>query len=324
MPKRAPMMLLFMLLFGFVFSVPVTADEEGIVLSGSPAVGLEEQAEDQFVVEPGAPAETASVEEAEIPAEEESVEEVEIPAEQESVGEEGITVEDEFVAEPEEPVEDEFDVELEEDFTNGDIFAPDIYDPIEPFNRGMFWVNDKLYFYLFKPVARGLRVVPEPARQSASNFFSNLGTPVRFVNSVLQLKFKDAGSELGRLVINSTLGIGGLFDPAKKWFGLRKKDEDLGQTLGNYGVGNGIYIVWPILGPSSARDTVGMAGDFFLDPLLYIQMKPLERVGLRAVDEETGLSLDKDTYEGIKRQALDPYLYVRTTYAQHRAGKIKK
>jgi phospholipid-binding lipoprotein MlaA len=157
-----------------------------------------------------------------------------------------------------------------------------------------------------------------------SNFFANLGTPVRFVNSVLQLKFKDAGSELGRLVINSTLGIGGLFDPAKNWFDLRKKDEDLGQTLGNYGVGNGIYIVWPILGPSSARDTVGMAGDFFLNPLYYVQIKPLERVGLKAVEEETDLSLDKDTYEGIKRQALDPYLDVRNTYAQHREGKVRK
>lgn len=231
---------------------------------------------------------------------------------------------DEFVVEPEETGEDEFAAELEEDFTDGDVLTLDIYDPIEPFNRGMFWVNDKLYFYLFKPVARGFRVVPEPARKSVSNFFSNLGTPVRFVNSVLQLKFKDAGSELGRLVINSTLGIGGLFDPAKNWFDLRKKDEDLGQTLGNYGVGNGIYIVWPILGPSSARDTVGMAGDFFLNPLYYVQIKPLERVGLKAVEEETDLSLDKDTYEGIKRQALDPYLDVRNTYAQHREGKVRK
>lgn len=212
----------------------------------------------------------------------------------------------------------------EEDFTDGDMESFDINDPIEPFNRGMFWVNDKLYFYLFKPIARGFRVVPEPARQSVSNFFSNLGTPVRFVNSVLQFKFADAGTELGRLVVNSTVGIGGLFDPAKKYLGWRKKDEDLGQTFGNYGIGNGFYVVWPLLGPSSARDTVGLAGDFFLDPLHYIDMKTMERVALKGLDMETRLSLDKDTYEGIKRQALDPYLYVRTTYAQHRVGKIKK
>lgn len=212
----------------------------------------------------------------------------------------------------------------DEDFTDGDMESFDINDPIEPFNRGMFWVNDKLYFYLFKPIARGYRVVPEPARQSVANFFSNLGTPARFVNSVLQLKFSDAGTELGRLVVNSTVGIGGLFDPAKKYLGWRKKDEDLGQTFGNYGVGNGFYIVWPLLGPSSARDTVGMVGDYFLDPLHYVDMKTKERVALKVLDKETKLSLDKDTYEGIKRQALDPYLYIRTTYAQHREGKIKK
>jgi phospholipid-binding lipoprotein MlaA len=212
----------------------------------------------------------------------------------------------------------------DEDFTDGDMETFDINDPIEPFNRGMFWVNDKLYFYLFKPIARGYRVVPEPARQSVANFFSNLGTPVRFVNSVLQLKFSDAGTELGRLVVNSTVGIGGLFDPAKKYLGWRKKDEDLGQTFGSYGVGNGFYIVWPLLGPSSARDTVGLVGDYFLDPLHYVDMKTKEWVALKVLDKETTLSLDKDTYEGIKRQALDPYLYIRTTYAQHREGKINK
>lgn len=219
---------------------------------------------------------------------------------------------------------EEFWYDDDEDFTNGDMGFIDINDPIEPFNRGMFWVNDKLYFYLFKPVARGFRVVPEPARQSINNFFSNLGTPVRFVNSVLQLKFADAGTELGRLVVNSTVGIGGLFDPARHYLNLQKKDEDLGQTIGHYGVGNGFYIVWPLFGPSTARDTVGMAGDFFLDPLYYVDMKPLEKIGLRFLDRETALSLDKDTYEAMKRQALDPYLNVRSSYIQYRAGKVKK
>jgi phospholipid-binding lipoprotein MlaA len=188
----------------------------------------------------------------------------------------------------------------------------------------MFWLNDKLYFYLFKPIARGYRVVPEPARKSVSNFFSNLGTPVRFANALLQFKLADAGSELGRLVINSTLGIGGLFDPAKAWFDLDRKDEDLGQTFGRYGVGSGFYIVWPVLGPSNARDTVGMVGDFFMDPLHYVEMKPAERLGLTGLEKETDLSLDKDTYESVKQEALDPYLYVRNAYEQYRDGKIKK
>jgi phospholipid-binding lipoprotein MlaA len=234
--------------------------------------------------------------------------------EQSTVSEEtdpgAITVEDDFTG--------------EDDFTNGDIETLEVFDPIEPFNRGMFWFNDKLYFYLFKPIARGYRVVPEPARESVSNFFSNLGTPVRFANSLLQLKIEDAGTELGRLIINSTLGIGGLFDPAKAWFDLDRKEEDFGQTLGNYGVGSGFYIVWPIFGPSNTRDTVGMVGDFFLDPLHYIEIKPVERVGLTALDKETDLSLDKDTYESIQQEALDPYLFVRNAYEQYRDGKIKK
>lgn len=216
------------------------------------------------------------------------------------------------------------DFSYDEDFTNGEVATPEVADPIEPFNRGMFWFNDKLYFYLFKPIARGYRVVPEPARQSVSNFFSNIGTPVRFANSLLQLKFEDAGTELGRLIINSTLGIGGLFDPAKAWFHLEKKEEDFGQTLGNYGVGSGFYIVWPILGPSNARDTVGIAGDFFMDPLHYVEMRPWERVGLVGLDKETGLSLDKDTYESVKQESLDPYLFVRNAYEQYRDGKIEK
>ena len=102
----------------------------------------------------------------------------------------------------------------------------EIADPIEPFNRAMFWFNDKLYFYALKPAARVYRVVPEPARTSVSNFFSNVATPVRFVNSLLQLKVKDAGTELGRFVVNSTVGILGLFDPARDIW--KKKEEDFG------------------------------------------------------------------------------------------------
>ncbi|APG24471.1 MlaA family lipoprotein [Syntrophotalea acetylenica] len=233
------------------------------------------------------------------------------------------TVPGQTAGEPQGEAADEDFVD-EEDFTNGDIETLHIADPIEPFNRGMFWLNDKLYFYLFKPIARGYRVVPEPARKSVSNFFSNLGTPVRFANALLQFKLADAGSELGRLVINSTLGIGGLFDPAKAWFDLDRKDEDLGQTFGRYGVGSGFYIVWPVLGPSNARDTVGMVGDFFMDPLHYVEMKPAERLGLTGLEKETDLSLDKDTYESVKQEALDTYLYVRNAYEQYRDGKIKK
>ncbi len=204
--------------------------------------------------------------------------------------------------------------------------APVVSDPLEPFNRGMFWVNDKLYFYLLKPVARVYRVVPEPARNSVNRAFSNLGTPVRFLNATLQFKFKEAGTELGRFVVNSTVGILGLFDPARK-MGLKKHDEDFGQTLGHYGAGPGFYLVLPLFGPSSLRDGVGRVADTFVDPIsspYYLKLKQEEQIGLKVYDRVNALSLDKDSYEGIKRDALDPYLFVRNAYLQHRAAKVEE
>lgn len=201
----------------------------------------------------------------------------------------------------------------------------EVSDPIEPFNRGMFWVNDKLYFYFLKPIARGFRfVVPEPVRISLSNFFSNIATPIRAVNSAFQFKFKDAGTEIGRFGINTTVGILGFFDPAKNHWNIQKKDEDFGQTLGHYGSGSGFYIVIPLLGPSNVRDGVGLMVDAFLDPTLYIMEKRTDYAGVKLLDAVNEVSLDKDTYEGIVRDELDPYLFVRDAYAQHREGKIRK
>jgi phospholipid-binding lipoprotein MlaA len=198
-----------------------------------------------------------------------------------------------------------------------------IADPIEPFNRGMFWLNDKLYFYLFKPVARAYRVVPEPARQCVSNFFSNLATPIRFVNALLQGKPGEAHNELARFIVNTTVGVGGLFDPAKKYGDMQRADEDLGLTFGHYGAGQGFYLVIPVLGPSSLRDGLGRVGDTFLDPWTYTVGLP-EYVAAKGTDMETRLSIDKDTYEQIKRESLDPYLTVRNAYAQHRQEALGK
>ncbi|MDX9708535.1 MAG: VacJ family lipoprotein [Trichloromonas sp.] len=219
------------------------------------------------------------------------------------------------------PVAAEEDSYLEDDpFAEPE--AEKIADPLELLNRGMFWVNDKLYVYLLKPVAKGLRVIPEPARVSASNFFSNLGTPARAANNLLQLKFANTASELARFLTNSTFGLAGLFDPATKW-GLEKKDEDLGQTFGHYGLGQGFYLVLPVLGPTSLRDGIGRIGDHFVDPLSPA-LKTEELAGLRVLDAENELSLDKDTYEGIRKNELDPYLFVRDAYTQMRAGKVRK
>jgi phospholipid-binding lipoprotein MlaA len=216
----------------------------------------------------------------------------------------------------------------DEDFSNDNEFLYEeddevfISDPLEPLNRGIFWFNDKLYFYLIKPIARGYRwAVPEPWRISVQNVFSNLATPIRFVNAGLQGKFGDAGDELTRFVVNTTIGIGGLFDTARDHFDIRKKDEDTGQTLGYWGVGTGWYLVLPVFGPSDVRDAVGLFVDSRLDLLYYIS-EGRTYWGLVAYNKINDLSIDKDTYEGIKKDALDPYLFVRDAFAQYRRNKV--
>ncbi|MFQ5736571.1 MAG: VacJ family lipoprotein [Thermodesulfobacteriota bacterium] len=198
-----------------------------------------------------------------------------------------------------------------------------VYDPLEPFNRAMFYFNDKLYFYALKPAAQGYSyVVPEPARVGVRRFFSNITTPVRFVNALLQFKVHAAGTELARFLINSWVGVAGLMDPARDRWQIYKQDEDLGQTLGVFGAGPGIYITWPFLGPSNIRDTVGFAGDLFLDPVNYLDLTYLEITGIHAYDRVNETSLDIGIYEEIKRTSLDPYTFVRNAYEQHRRSKI--
>ena len=199
-----------------------------------------------------------------------------------------------------------------------------IADPIEPWNRAMFQFNDKLYFWALKPVARGYNaVVPEPARISVRSFFRNVAMPVRFVNSLFQGKFKAAGTELARFGINTTIGLVGFFDVAKSRFDLEAHNEDLGQTLGYYGMGGLMYIVWPFIGPSNVRDTIGFAGDSFLNPVNYIE--PFEAAfGVSAYEQLNRTSLELGTYEDMVESALEPYIAVRDAYIQYRNGLIKK
>jgi phospholipid-binding lipoprotein MlaA len=202
--------------------------------------------------------------------------------------------------------------------------SPGIRDPLEPFNRAVFVFNDKAYFWVMKPVARGYAaVVPEPARVSVRNFFSNITTPIRLVNSLLQGRIRDSGVELLRFAINSTVGIAGLFDAAKNDFQIDKGDEDLGQTLGAWGMGHGLYIVLPLLGPSSLRDAAGLAGDAFLDPVNYLE--DLETViAAKAFKAENEVSLTIGDYEDLKKSAVDPYIAVRDAFVQHRADKVRR
>ncbi|MDI6776001.1 MAG: VacJ family lipoprotein [Syntrophales bacterium] len=209
-----------------------------------------------------------------------------------------------------------------------------IPDPLKSFNHLMFRFNDKLYFYFLKPIARGYKaVLPEKVRLSVRNALSNIATPVRFINCTLQGKLKSAGTELARFLVNTTWGVLGLFDPAKNYFHLEKAQEDFGQTLGKYGIKEGFYIIWPFFGPSNVRDTIGMAGDFFADPLFYIN--PRTDLGFvevnttyptigTATDKLNETSLTLGTYEEFKESAIDPYVSTRNAYFEYRRNQIKK
>ena len=199
-----------------------------------------------------------------------------------------------------------------------------IADPLEPMNRFFFEFNDRLYFWVLKPVATGYRtVVAEDVRMSIRDFFHNLLAPVRIVNNLLQGKMENTATEVGRFVINSTLGVAGFGDPAKNEFGLERKEEDLGQTLGVYGAGDGFYICWPLLGPSSLRDSVGFVGDSFLNPLSYVMASDFgagaATYGGREVNDT---SLTLGDYEDFKEAAFDPYIAVRDAYQQYRRNKV--
>ncbi len=193
-----------------------------------------------------------------------------------------------------------------------------IADPLEPWNKVMYQFNDKLYFWVLKPVAKGYRaVVPQVVRNSVKNFFVNLTFPARFVNSLLQAKDQTATDELGRFLFNSTVGVLGFWDAAGRFYpDLNPVSEDLGQTLGRYRMGNGFYVVWPILGPSTLRDSVGLLGDRFLNPVTYVE-PTMASVGISAYDTVNGLSFRIGDYETLKDAALDPYEAFRDAYIQY-------
>jgi len=197
-------------------------------------------------------------------------------------------------------------------------------DPLEPLNRVFFHFNDKVYFWVLKPVSKGYAyVVAEDVRVCVRSFLKNLLAPVRIVNNLLQGKVVNGGVEAARFVINSTVGVIGLVDPAKNEFGLSPKDEDLGQTLGVYGLGEGIYICWPFFGPSNVRDTLGLAGDFFLSPISYLAMSDTGAgMAVQAGGEVNNTSLALGDYEDFKDSAIDPYVALRDAYRQSRQKQI--
>ena len=219
---------------------------------------------------------------------------------------------------------DEYDEE--DDYLSDDVYLyeEESEDYLEPWNRLMFNFNDRLYFLVIKPVAEGyVYIAPVPFRICISNFFSNLSFPVRFTNSLLQGKGDGAAVELWRFLVNSTVGIFGFGNPAGNHLDLKKSDEDFGQTLGSYGIGDGAYVVWPILGPSTLRDTVGDCGDAFLRLTFYIE--PLwASAGVWSFDRINSLSFSMGDYEALKDAAFEPYIAIKDGYLQLREKKIEE
>lgn len=189
------------------------------------------------------------------------------------------------------------------------------WDPLEPVNRAMFSFNRTLDEYVLQPLAEGYHTAtPDPVEDSVGNFFSNLFSPITIVNSALQLKWHSFNTALGRFIINSTVGVAGLFDVASA-IGINNPDEDLGQTLGYWGLGRGMYLVQPFFGPSSGRDFVGDIGDSFLNPLNYID-SPVARLslkGLYVVDQRAGFL----AFDQVLAQQFDPYIFLRTLYLKN-------
>jgi phospholipid-binding lipoprotein MlaA len=198
-----------------------------------------------------------------------------------------------------------------------------VADPLEPVNRFMFGVNDVLYFWVAKPVLTGyVKVVPQPVRGGIRNFFHNLATPTRLVNCILQNNASGANAEVSRFAINTTIGVLGIGDPAHEHWKLQPAEEDLGQTLAYYGLGDGFYLMWPLLGPSNLRDSVGMVGDEFLNPTRYITPEELS-IGVSATSTVNSGSFHLGDYETLKAASVDPYVAMREAYVQYRHKQIK-
>jgi len=195
-----------------------------------------------------------------------------------------------------------------------------VNDPIEPVNRAIFSFNDTLDRAVVRPVAQAyVNVVPRLVRNGVSNVFGNVSDAFSAVNSLLQGKRDKFGNDLSRVLVNSTFGLGGIFDIASAT--IEKQDEDFGQTLGYWGLGPGPYLVLPILGPSSVRDTTGLVVQAFADPVNQVT-PPRDQwslIVLRAIDTRAGFLGTEDLISGA---ALDKYTFIRSAYLQRRKNQV--
>jgi phospholipid-binding lipoprotein MlaA len=195
-------------------------------------------------------------------------------------------------------------------------------DPLEGLNRTVYKFNDVVDKVALKPVAQGYQAItPAPVQTGVNNFFKNIRDVVTLVNELFQFKFKQGANTAGRIALNTTVGVLGIFDVHSKAGGARTK-EDFGQTLGYYGFNSGAYLVLPILGPSSARDGIGFATDaIFFDPIGYINDDTARwaTVAVAVIDKRADLMEEID----MRDQSFDPYAYMRDSYIQYRENLVK-
>lgn len=190
-------------------------------------------------------------------------------------------------------------------------------DPLIGVNRAVFAFNDVTYRYVLIPVGKGyVKITSRSFRGSVGNFFYNIKMPIYLVNNVLQFKFEPAARNLVRFGINSTLGLFGLFDPAKKWFNLERAETHFGDTLAHYGVGYGIYIVLPILGPSDLRDGASDLNDYLLNPIPDFVDDDAHVRAIRAYNYLNDFAPNADQYEILKERSEDPYIFFRNMHLQ--------
>jgi phospholipid-binding lipoprotein MlaA len=196
-----------------------------------------------------------------------------------------------------------------------------VYDPLEPLNRVIFSVNDALDRSVVRPVAQAyVDVMPRLVRTGIANVFGNVSDAFSAINNLLQGKKEQLGSDLGRVLVNTTIGLGGIFDIASE-ANVEKYNEDFGQTLGWWGMGPGPYLVLPLLGPSSVRDAIGLVAQGLIDPVNQVTpaANQYELIGVRALDTRAGLLGTEDLVQGA---ALDKYTFIRSAYSQRRQSLV--
>lgn len=233
--------------------------------------------------------------------------------------------------------------ELLDPFARAEEGAGEEYDPWEPFNTSIFEFNRKVDRFVLKPVAKGYNfLLPDWVQVSISNFYYHLRFPPRLLNNVFQGKFKGAGIEVGRFVVNSTIGGAGLIDVAKD-MGLETPEEDTGQTLGFYGMKPGPYLVLPLMPPFTVRDFTGYIGDIFLNPINWLVAPIIEvknvpsliahknrtttsvlQLGARVEEIVNERSRNLEKFQGVEEATLDLYTAVRNAYLQRRAKAVRE